>query len=221
MNSTERLKLSLELSVIADPDERRSRTRDALAEVGRDGFFLDERDGQLYPYERFGDAEWTLRNLNFAGIEGAMSWEDTDYRHTSEEHRAQHGLLYRFEAARAAVPDGWRLPGDEDWQQLLTPLGGFNQDGSPGVETASDTYLASRSSAPGHFAALLSGYVDHNDDWFHSRGTYGYYWASEDVTTNPGYPRGRSYTFNDLRADVRRGARHVRTGASVRLVRDA
>ena len=32
----------------------------------------------------------------------------------------EHGNLYTWEEALAACPEGWRLPTDEDWQNLET-----------------------------------------------------------------------------------------------------
>ena len=33
-----------------------------------------------------------------------------------------YGLLYTYDAALKALPDGWRLPTDEDWKKLETEL---------------------------------------------------------------------------------------------------
>lgn len=35
----------------------------------------------------------------------------------------KYGFLYTYEAALAAVPEGWRLPSDEDWKMLERALG--------------------------------------------------------------------------------------------------
>lgn len=39
------------------------------------------------------------------------------------QYSAEYGLLYSYEAALAAVPQGWRLPTDDDWMKLETTLG--------------------------------------------------------------------------------------------------
>lgn len=41
----------------------------------------------------------------------------------NEEFLKEFGYLYSYEAAMAAVPKGWRLPTDEDWQELERTLG--------------------------------------------------------------------------------------------------
>lgn len=39
------------------------------------------------------------------------------------EYAKTYGYLYSLEAARKAVPEGWRLPSDEDWKKLEATLG--------------------------------------------------------------------------------------------------
>lgn len=39
-----------------------------------------------------------------------------------------YGLLYSYEAAQKAVPEGWRLPTDEDWKKLEETLGMNRQE---------------------------------------------------------------------------------------------
>ena len=38
-------------------------------------------------------------------------------------YSSEYGYLYTYEAALAAVPEGWRLPSDEDWKKLEAELG--------------------------------------------------------------------------------------------------
>ena len=38
-------------------------------------------------------------------------------------YSSEYGYLYTYEAALAAVPEGWRLPSDEDWKRLEAALG--------------------------------------------------------------------------------------------------
>ena len=56
-----------------------------------------------------------------AVIEGQEHFEATELKngHYSETY----GLLYTYEAALQAVPEGWRLPTDEDWEKLERALG--------------------------------------------------------------------------------------------------
>ena len=55
-------------------------------------------------------------NLAFAGSD---SW---CYDNSVRNCRI-YGRLYTWEAALTACPEGWELPGDEDWKQLEVFLG--------------------------------------------------------------------------------------------------
>lgn len=56
-----------------------------------------------------------------AVLEGQEHFEAAELKngHYSETY----GLLYTYEAALQAVPEGWRLPTDEDWEKLERALG--------------------------------------------------------------------------------------------------
>lgn len=40
----------------------------------------------------------------------------------NDGYAEKYGLLYTYDAALKALPDGWRLPTDEDWKKLETEL---------------------------------------------------------------------------------------------------
>lgn len=71
--------------------------------------FTDVRDQMVYPVIKIGDQHWFAADLKYAPEGG--SWE------------TPQGRLYTLEAASKAVPEGWRLPTDEDWAQLEKYLG--------------------------------------------------------------------------------------------------
>lgn len=45
------------------------------------------------------------------------------YDSESSGYSSTYGMLYSYEGALAAVPEGWRLPTDEDWKKLEKYLG--------------------------------------------------------------------------------------------------
>lgn len=94
------------------------------------GTFTDSRDGVEYRWVRYGDLEWMAENLRAEVNTGVCRVYVDNYHQTDEEKAIQeeqnfskYGYWYDFEAAEAAVPDGWRLPTDEDWQKLELYLG--------------------------------------------------------------------------------------------------
>lgn len=100
--------------------------KDTVPEIlpSEQGVFVDQRDNQEYRWVRYGQLEWMAENMRVEVSEG-VSRIFSDELITKEEKALQeirnyekYGYLYDHEAAKSAVPDGWRLPTDADWQNL-------------------------------------------------------------------------------------------------------
>ena len=76
----------------------------------------DTRDGQKYTIVEIGNQTWFAENLNY---ETSDSW----WYNNSASNGEIYGRLYTWDAAQIACPEGWRLPGDDDWKVLEMQLG--------------------------------------------------------------------------------------------------
>ena len=96
------------------------------------GIFTDPRDGLQYGYVTYAGLDWMTENYRYdinddvnstVYLDADESGITSEANYSSARNLQRYGRLYTLAGAKAACPDGWRLPSDEDWQRLETALG--------------------------------------------------------------------------------------------------
>ena len=80
--------------------------------------FTDPRDGQVYRIIKVEGREWFAQNVNYDVPGHSWCYEDKD------SYCVRSGRLYDLEGARKACPEGWHLPRDREWSDMLKGLTG-------------------------------------------------------------------------------------------------
>ncbi|WP_113922434.1 fibrobacter succinogenes major paralogous domain-containing protein [Cognataquiflexum aquatile] len=80
--------------------------------------FSDPRDGQVYKIVKIGDQVWFAENLNY-NAEGSWCYD------SDSENCEIYGRLYSWEVGLTACPEGWHLPSEDEWNNLIEFLGGY------------------------------------------------------------------------------------------------
>lgn len=138
--------------------------------------FTDTRDGKTYKSIKIGDQVWMAENLKF---EGKL---DPWFYDNDPDNLETYGMLYDFETAGPACPDGWHLPGKAEWDTLINFLGGSKE--------AADKLLLGGSSG---FEALLGGW--YSEGRYDNIGFSSVFWSSSETdggTATGYYIRGRN-----------------------------
>ena len=166
--------------------------------VPKYGTFTDPRDGRTYKTVKIGEQVWMAENLAFA-YAGSKCY-DSDLA-----NEAKYGRLYDLETAKKAVPPGWHLPTNEEWDKLFRFVDGDNSTESPYDSETASKYLKAKSgyNEDGNgtdkygFSALLggggNGYLDGS---FRDLGYLGYWWSASEFNSYRAYFRYMYYNYD-------------------------
>jgi len=84
--------------------------------------FTDSRDNKTYKTVQIGGKTWTAWNLNYH--------TDNSWCYNNDNSNCdKYGRLYTWNAAKGACPSGWRLPSRQEWDHLVTTVGGSSVAG--------------------------------------------------------------------------------------------
>lgn len=117
--------------------------------------------------------QWTTDNLRVV-VDGSFCYGD------AESNCRRYGRLYTWEAAGPAcrsLGDGWRLPTNEDWQQMAKHYGGVRDDST---DTGKAAFKALMIGGSAGFNVLLGGNRD-VDGQYASLEAHGFYWSASET----------------------------------------
>ena len=127
--------------------------------------FTDKRDGQKYKMVNIGDQTWMAENLNFK--------TDNSLCYDEEKTNCDNlGMLYTWNEASVACPEGWHLPNDAEWSNLINHFDGIRGAGK---------HL--KKGGESGFDDLLAGYHD-KEGFYGKKGESSYHWSSTEQNAN-------------------------------------
>ncbi|HBE41876.1 MAG TPA: hypothetical protein DDW27_11855 [Bacteroidales bacterium] len=153
--------------------------------------------GNTYPVVSIGGTKgiqlWMAENLKTVtlndgtainNITGASAWSSATgpawcwYNNTPGEY----GLLYNWYAVgtNKLCPAGWRVPSDDEWQEMVQYLGGAMTAGGKLKETGEAHWNNPNSGATNSsgFSAFGGGWRNNTDGSFNDLRMIGYFWTS-------------------------------------------
>ncbi|MEI6090296.1 MAG: FISUMP domain-containing protein [bacterium] len=161
-------------------------------------------DGNLYNIKSICDRIWMTENLNVGHyrngdlipeVKDPTEWASLStgawcYYNNDPEMGAIYGKLYNWYAVndpRGLAPDGWHIPTNEEWTELMDSLGGellaggkLKRTGT--IEVGDGLWFSPNEGATNEtgFSALPGGFrrYDNYDGKFYAIGGFGYWWSS-------------------------------------------
>jgi len=83
--------------------------------------FTDARDGNTYKTITIAGMTWMAENLKYTAEGSGANYFDND-----PNNLTTYGVLYEWQTAVRACPDGWHVPSFDDWKTLFNLLGESN-----------------------------------------------------------------------------------------------
>ena len=189
------------------------------------GTFTDARDGNSYGYVTIGNLDWTTENSRYdtgsddtRRIYSTKGTPSDDTNLNDQKTLERYGYLYSWKGAQEAVPEGWRLPTDADWQQLEEALG-MSADEAQG-DAWRGSYQGQLLADTRTLGLGYGGFYDANSTSFAIKFYFmqamGYYWTATSPSDGVAYIR--KIMYNNTK--VYRHTSKTNNMMSVRFVRD-
>jgi uncharacterized protein (TIGR02145 family) len=172
--------------------------RFSLESINVPDAFVDARDNRQYKIVKIGDQVWMTENLSYNPTEGSVCYDNIS------NNCDKFGRLYNWVAAKKVCPEGWHLPSNEEWDELIQYLGG-------------DSITGKRLTLEGdsRFAAIMSGYR-HPDGRFRGLGAGAYFWAATESNNVYAW----YYQVNTERSRVSQSIHSQKAYLAARCVKD-
>lgn len=198
---------------------------------------LTDIDGNNYKTIVIGTQTWMAENLKtehysngdeISHITDFDMWEVTlegawTYYNSNTEMNEDYGKLYNWfavEDPRNICPEGWHIPDDEEWETLLTYLGGYQGAGAKMKETGTNhfAYTNEGSTNESGFTGLPGGMMDYGWISF-DKGMTGYWWSSTNANDYYDLDAYYYYVSRDVN-EVLDGTGDKNNGVSCRCLKD-
>ncbi len=201
---------------------------------------LTDIDGNSYRIILIGDQEWMAENLKVIHYRngdpittGYSGWDWTDLSTEAyavyaddPENVETFGNLYNWyvvDDTRDVCPEGWHVPTDDEFQELVDYFGGDVIAGGPLKDTGTiegndGIWYNPNSGATNEssFTALPGGQRDNSGGNYHFINYYGYFWSS---TANSDYDAW-ARVLNNSDSGVNHWNADKSFGLSVRCIKD-
>lgn len=158
---------------------------------------MQDKDGNEYKWVRIGKLDWMAENLHcgtpyYEQDRNDPKWDDWSSLSlpadipTCQQMYKTFGNYYSLQEALDNVPDGWRLPTDEDWKNLEKSLGMKSSDLDREGWRKGASFLMTQENEGTMLNMRFGGcicYFGYSVSLYHYY-DFGYYWSSTSTLVN-------------------------------------
>ena len=180
------------------------------------GTITDNRDNKTYKWVEIGDQIWMAENLAYKPSNGNYIAHENN-----ESNIDIYGYLYDWSTTQNVAMEGWHIPSEAEWLELVDFLGGTDVAGGKMREIGTTHWNSSITGIDNSsgFTARAGGLYDSTYDNFVLLGRSANWWSSTD-----GYGDNNEAAFvltiYDGYIKTSRGAHNKSTYQSVRCIKD-
>ena len=197
---------------------------------------VEDADGNIYRTVKIGDQTWMAENLRVTHYRNGdpilhasekTAWNGLEsgaycVYQCDSDNAGTLGHLYNWYAVsdeRNIAPAGWHVPTEEDWNELITFLGGEAEAGGKLKMTGTEFWQSPNTGATDayRFSAVACGYRHHAGGFF-NLGQACYMWSATERNSYSAWFRNLTSTSGAVVRYIYSSSKN--NGYSVRCVKD-
>ncbi len=224
------------LLVFSNSCEKDDNDKGVVKKDDNDKGVVKDADGNVYKTVTIDNQIWMAENLKTTkyndgtAIPLVIANNDWDaltspgycWHDNNEANKATYGALYNWHAVntKKLCPTGWHIPESNEWNNLMSSLGGEDVAGGALKEAGTAHWKDPNSGATNStgFTALPGGSRDNRGPFTSDFGKNGSWWASNASTEYPKWAWISSLSYFNANAIVYFGEKNY--GMSVRCIKD-
>ncbi len=179
------------------------------------GIYIDRSDiNTTYKIVNIGDQTWFVENYINHISDGIYYPKTIDETYSLKD--SKYGFYYDWKNATTACPDGYHLPTDEDWTELVCFLGGKEL----AIEKlkSSENWILNMGNNLSGFTARPGGFFNYNSGNFFGEGQHALWWTSTPTSIDSTNAWIRIIDFENNK--IYKDTIPVSNGLSVRCLKD-
>ncbi|MBU1100114.1 MAG: fibrobacter succinogenes major paralogous domain-containing protein [Bacteroidetes bacterium] len=143
-------------------------------------------DGNTYQAVKIGTNYWMRENYKAVKSADGQNLQSAYVYDENNSNAVAYGRLYTWSDALLATPEGWHLPTQAEWEELINSFGGSSVAGGNLKETGTAHWNSPNSGATNSSGlTTVAGGFRGPDGVYYELGKHGSYWGTAENGSEP------------------------------------